>query len=138
MSDNIILRFIIRLILPFIFMYGLYVQFHGEYSPGGGFQAGVICASAFICYCLVHGLSETMRVLPVWAVRLIASFGALLYGAVGILGMLKGGHFLDYSVLLEDSVKGQGLGILVIELGVGLTVFGVMMIIFYMFADRSR
>jgi len=138
MNDHIILRTVIRVLVPFIFMYGLYVQFHGDYSPGGGFQAGVICAAAFIFYGLVYGLPETMRVIPVMFVRLTASLGVLIYISVGVITMVMGENFLNYSVLSEDPVRGQHLGILIIELSVGITVFSVMMLIFYMFADRSR
>ena len=138
MNDNIILRTVIRMLVPYIFMYGLYIQFHGEYSPGGGFQAGVICAAAFIFYGLVYGIPETMKVISVVAARLLASFGVLLYAGVGVVAMLKGGNFLEYSVLAHDPVSGQKIGIIIIELGVGITVFAVMLLIFYMFAERSR
>ena len=60
------------------------------------------------------------------------------YGGVGVAAMLMGGKFLEYSVLLHDSVHGQELGIFIIELGVGITVFCVMIMIFYMFGERSR
>ncbi len=138
MDDNVILRVVIRMLIPFIFMFGLYVQFHGETTPGGGFQAGVICAAVFICYGLVHGLADTMKIVPVELVRLLSGLGVLIYAGVGVVTMLKNGKFLEYSVLLQDGVHGQELGIALVELGVGLTVFSVMMLIFYMFADRSR
>lgn len=137
MNDDIVLRVVVRLLVPFILMYGLYVQFHGEFSPGGGFQAGVICAAAFIAYALVHGLEETMMILPFGVVRVLSAMGLLLYAGVGVLTMLLGGNFLDYSVLSQDPVSGQKLGILVIELGVGITVFSVTMLIFYVFGERS-
>lgn len=138
MDDHIILRFVVRLLFPFIIMYGLYVQFHGEYSPGGGFQAGVICAAAFISYGLIYGLADVMKVLPLWSVRVLSAVGLLTYAGTGVVTMLKGGRFLEYSVLSQNAVSGQMLGIFVIEIGVGLTVFAVMMIIFYMFGERSK
>lgn len=137
MNELIVLRVVVRFMVPFIFMYGLYVQFHGDYSAGGGFQAGVICAAAFIVHSLVHGLSDTMRVLPLWVVRTGSAVGVLIYGGVGIISMLRGGMFLGYSELLHDPRHGQHLGIILVEIGVGVTVFSVMMLIFYVFGERS-
>ena len=137
MDENIILKTIVRILVPFIFAYGLYIQFHGEYSPGGGFQAGLICAAAFIVYGIVYGLDDILKVISIKTARILSAAGVLLYASVGVVAMLKGGNFLAYSVLKEDPVSGQMLGILIIELGVGITVFAVMMLIFYMFARRG-
>ena len=138
MSDQIILRVATKIIVPMILLFGLYVQFHGDYGPGGGFQAGVILAAAFILYALVFGLRRTHRVLPTWVVRTFASLGVLLYAGVGVAGMFRGGEFLNYSVLAHDPHHGQHMGILLVELGVMITVFGVMVTIFYFFAARGR
>jgi multicomponent Na+:H+ antiporter subunit B len=137
-DEDIILRTVIKFLTPFVFMFGLYVQFHGEQSPGGGFQAGVICAAAFIAYGLVFGLGDLMQIVPVMAVRTLASMGIIIYAGTGIVAMVNGGKFLGYSLLSADAVHGQELGIMLVEMGVGLTVFSVMMIIFYMFAERSK
>ncbi len=137
MKDQLVLRIIARLAIPFILMFACYVQLHGEYSPGGGFQAGVIFASAFIVYCLIYGYEKTQTVLSVEALRIFACIGVLLYAGVGVVTMLKGGIFLDYNVLSVDPVAGQKLGILIIELGVGLTVFSAMLLIFYIFVERK-
>ncbi len=131
-------RVVGRVLIPFIFLFGLYVQFHGEYGPGGGFQAGAILASAIILYSLLEGETQALRALPMSVLVWLAAGGAILYSAVGIAGMLLGGNFLDYSVLLPDPVKGQQIGILLIELGVGVTVFGVMLCVFHAFASRGK
>ena len=73
MSDQIILRVATKIIVPSILLYALYVQFHGDFGPGGGFQAGVIAAASFILYALVFGLRRTQRVLPSWVARACAS-----------------------------------------------------------------
>lgn len=137
MNEYIVIRTVVRLLAPFIFMYGLYVQLHGEYSPGGGFQAGVICASAFIAYGLVNGLKELKQSFSFFTVKLLCCLGLLLYLSVGIITMAKGGGFLDYGVLHSNRLIGQQIGIMIIELGVGITVFSVMMLIFYVFGERS-
>ena len=64
--------------------------------------------------------------------------GALLYGAVGVASMLLGGNFLDYSVLASDPIAGQHIGIILIELGVGITVTGVLLCVFHAFAARGK
>lgn len=138
MSDQVILRVATKVIIPTIILYALYVQFHGDYGPGGGFQAGVIMAAAFILYSLVFGLRRTQRVFPTWVARACASLGVIIYGGVGIYSMLHGGVFLDYNVLAHDAEHGQHVGILLVEFGVLVTVFGVMLSIFYFFSARGR
>ena len=124
------------LVIPFILLFALYVQFHGEYSPGGGFQAGALFAAGIILYGLLQGERASLTVIPARALSLMMVAGVLLYAGVGVATMLLGGSFLDYNVLAADPVAGQHLGILVIELGVGLTVTGVMLSIFHAFAAR--
>jgi multicomponent Na+:H+ antiporter subunit B len=131
-------RVVGRLLIPFILLFALYVQFHGEYGPGGGFQAGAIFAAAIILYALLEGEKRALEALPRGLLGGLIAAGALLYGAVGLLCMLLGGNFLDYSVLADDPVKGQQLGILLIEAGVGITVTGVLLSIFHAFAARDK
>jgi multicomponent Na+:H+ antiporter subunit B len=138
LRDDLIPRVVARLLVPFILLFGLYVQFHGEYGPGGGFQAGALIAAGFILYALVEGESRTLEALPKKALMALTAAGALLYGAVGLAGIVLGAEFLDYSVLASDPVKGQQIGIIVIELGVGMTVTGVLLSIFHAFAAREQ
>jgi multicomponent Na+:H+ antiporter subunit B len=131
-------RVVGRMLIPFILLFGLYVQFHGEYSPGGGFQAGAIVAAAIILYALLEGEKRALEVLPRGLLTGLIAGGALLYAGVGIAGIILGGNFLDYSVLSSDAVKGQQMGIILIEAGVGITVTGVLLSIFHAFAARGR
>ena len=135
MRDYLVLRVVTKLLLPFILLFALYVQFHGDFGPGGGFQAGVIFASGFILYALTFGVEAAQRILPVGVLRAGIAGGVLIYGAVGVAGLLMGGNFLDYSVLEHDPVHGQHLGITLIEFGVGMTVAAVMTTVFYTFAS---
>ena len=138
MSSNIVLRVVAKFFIPFLMLFALYVQFHGDYGPGGGFQAGVIFAAGFILHALIHGLEETQKVAKPSTVEIFVALGVLLYAGTGVVSLLKGGTFLDYGVLKHDPVHGQHLGILLIELGVGITVASVMITIFYGFAGRGR
>lgn len=136
--DYRVLRIVSKILFPFIFLFALYVQFHGDYGPGGGFQAGVIFAAAFVLYGLVFGMDNARRVFPEWTLRLLISAGLLLYAGVGVTTMLLGGAFLDYDVLdPADPVAGQHLGVLLVELGVGVTVAGAITAIFFTLADRE-
>ncbi|MGB5740451.1 MAG: Na(+)/H(+) antiporter subunit B, partial [Woeseia sp.] len=131
-------RVVGRMLIPFIFLFGLYVQFHGDYGPGGGFQAGAIVAASVILYALLEGEAAALRALPMHVLKWLVAGGALLYGAVGIASMLLGANFLDYSVLASDPIAGQHIGIIVIELGVGITVTGVLLCVFHAFAARGK
>lgn len=137
MQQQIILRVVAKFMLPLILLFALYVQFHGDYGPGGGFQAGVIFAAGIILYTMLFGLSNSQKLFRRETMKLLTAVGVLLYGGVGVVCMFMGGNFLDYSVLRHDPVHGQHLGILLIELGVGITVASVMIVIFFKFTWRT-
>jgi len=161
-----------KLIIPYILLFGLYVQFHGDFGPGGGFQAGVIMASAFILFGLVFGLPRVKKVAPPNVIEKLIALGVLIYAGTGLATTLIGremesgvhshGHtdhgdaelasavnveriptnFLDYEALNHDVLHGflphgQHLGIFLIELGVGITVTAVMIMIFYYITTGS-
>jgi len=137
MKRKAVLRVTSKLLIPLIMLFALYVQFHGDFGPGGGFQAGVIFASAFILYALLFGVANARRVAPAGFIRASLAFGVLLYAGVGVAGLFLGGNYLDYSVLAHDPVHGQHLGIMLIEFGVGTTVASAMITIFFIFAGQD-
>jgi len=134
MQRHLVLRVIARILIPLILIYGLYIQFHGEYGPGGGFQAGVIFAAAFILFSMVYGLDKARALIPPRFLVWMMVFGTLLFAGVGVVSMLLGGNFLDYNLLSYDPVHGQHLGILLIEFGVGVCVAAVMVLAFFSFS----
>ncbi|MBI1339254.1 DUF4040 domain-containing protein [bacterium] len=146
-DHHVVLRVATKIMIPLMFLFGLYVLFHGEVGAGGGFQAGVILAIALIVHALVFGLSETMRAFPAAAMRAGASAGVLIYAGVGVINMLNGGAFLDYDFLFPppleqalsgpDGHAGQHYGIIAIEIGVTATVASGITAIFYGFAGRA-
>jgi len=138
LTQTSILRVVSKLLIPPIMLFALYVQFHGDFGPGGGFQAGVIFASAFILYALIFGVDNARKATPAWLTRLMLASGLLLYAGVGVVAMLLGGDYLDYSMLSSDPHAGQHLGITLIEFGVGTTVAGAMITIFLIFDGRLR
>lgn len=138
MRGDLVLRVISKLFIPFMLLFALYVQFHGELGPGGGFQAGVIAAAAIVFYAIIFGLPAARRLVPDTVVEAMVAAGVLIYAGVGVAGLLLGGNYLDYFVLDRDPVHGQERGIFWVEVGVAVTVSGVMLKIFYMFAGRGR
>ena len=134
MGPPVILPVMAKLLVPVILLFALYVQFHGDFGPGGGFQAGVIFAAGFILYGLVFSVHGMLKVAPPEVVHRLIAGGLLLYAGVGVTGMLLGGQFLDYSVLSAEPAKGQHLGIMLIEFGVGTTVAATMIRLFHLFS----
>lgn len=138
MRHHLILRVVTKLLVGMIMLFALYVQFHGDYSPGGGFQAGVIMAVAFILYGLVFSVGQVQQVLPVWLVHKLVALGVLIYAGTGVYSMFMGYAFLDYGALTPDHPEhGQHWGILLVEAGVGITVTAVMVAIHYAFVGRT-
>ena len=137
MNNHSILRVVSKFMIPFILLFALYVQFHGDFGPGSGFQAGVIFAAAFILYGLIYGVEKARKVLPATATRILLALGVLLYAGTGLFGIFMGGNFLDFNVLAATTVGGQHLGILLVEFGVGVTVAATMVTIFFVFAGQD-
>lgn len=138
MHEHNVLRIVSKMLIPFILLFAFYVQFHGEYGPGGGFQAGVIFAAGIILYTMLYGLDKARQVIKPTVLRVLCALGVFIYGTTGVVSMLAGGNFLDYSVLANDPVIGQHLGILVIELGVGITIAAGMILIFFAFSQQAE
>lgn len=137
MTDLPILRVLTKLLVPFILLFGLYVQFHGDYGPGGGFQAGVIFAAGCILHGIVFGAPRLRAAFPPALLQALAAAGLILYIGTGIATMLLGGVYLDYARLAGDPAHGHHYGILIVELGVGITVAATMLAVFLAFAGRG-
>ena len=137
MIHHFIIRIVAKLLIPFILLFGLYVQFHGDFGPGGGFQAGVIFASAFVLYALIYGVDKARQVMPDDVLRIGIGLGVLIFGFTGVASVLLGANYLDYDPLSYDPPHGQHVGIFVVELGVGVTVASVMVTLFFLFAGRG-
>jgi multicomponent Na+:H+ antiporter subunit B len=137
MLHHTVLRVIAKLLIPVILLFALYVQFHGDYSPGGGFQAGVIFAAGIILYALIFGLEDTMEAIPPDVLKILSPLGVMIYAGVGVDTLFLGGSFLDYNFLAHEPTHGQELGIFLVELGVGITVSSTMLLLYYAFAGRE-
>ena len=139
MRHQSIPRVVAKWLIPPILLFALYVQFHGDFSPGGGFQAGVIFAAAVVLYALIFGLQATKQIVKPRIIETLAALGVLLYAGTGVVSLFPGYNFLNYSALdAQNTPHGQHLGIFLVELGVGVTVAAVMIAIFFAFAGRRR
>jgi len=138
MSLDLVLAVGIRLIVPFIFLFALYVQFHGDYGPGGGFQAGVIAAAAVILIAITFGLRAARLIAPRAIIERLIPLGVLIFAGTGVISLVFGENFLNYRVLADDALTARHLGIFLVEAGVLITVFGAMIALFYAFVERDR
>lgn len=138
MTLDLILRIGTKLSVPFILLFALYVHMHGDYGPGGGFQAGVIGAAVVILYAIIFGIRPTMGFLPLALVERLVPLGVLVFASAGVPALLLGANYLDYGALGSDPASAHVFGILWVETGVLITVFSTVVAIFYAFAARGR
>lgn len=128
---SIMLEATFRYMVPFIMLYGLYVWVHGEYSPGGGFQAGAPLAVGILLSRLIYGEDAAWNVSGRTA-TIVAGLGAFIFAGVGFLATFFSGHILDYGALPIPIAESdlRAYGILTIEFGVTLCVAGVIIAIY--------
>ena len=130
---NTIVDGVARLMVPFIQIFALYVITHGHYGPGGGFQGGVILASSMMLLRLALGEEEEHRRFSPATAAAVAAVGILIYFAAGLLPLTQGGAFLDYAREPIPGLAGaelRSMGILIVETGVAMVVWGTLVILF--------
>jgi multicomponent Na+:H+ antiporter subunit B len=134
-GPSLIIEVAVRTMIPFIQLFGLYVIAHGHYSPGGGFQGGVVLGASFILMAIAFDLKTSLRFFSLRANAIMASSGVFIYSGTGLLCALVGGLFLDYSALDAiiplGPVEWRSMGVFVVELGVGLAVTSIMASLFW-------
>ena len=139
---DLIVKTTCRLVIPFIQIFALYVIAHGHYSPGGGFQGGVIMGASMVLYAIAFDLRSAIRRMGERLITLLCVFGVLIYAGIGTLCMLFEKNYLDYSALAGilgvDPVTARSHGILMVEIGVGIVVMAVMVILYYNLASAGK
>lgn len=134
-GPSLIIEMGVRVMIPFIQLFGLYVIAHGHYSPGGGFQGGVVLGASFILMAIAFDLKTSLRFFSIRANALMAASGVFIYSGTGVLCALLGGLFLDYSamdvLLALGPVEWRSMGVFIVELGVGLAVTAIMASLFW-------
>lgn len=140
--EDVIIETLCRLLVPFMQVFALYVIAHGHYSPGGGFQGGSILGASFILLCVAYDIEEVKRRMTEKMNTIYCSAGAIIFAGIGIICLVLGGKFLDYSflhkILPSNPVAARSLGILGIEIGVGFVVMAVMISIFLNIASKGK
>lgn len=139
MKHHLILLVVSKLLIPFLLLFAFYVQMHGDFGPGGGFQAGAIAAAAIVLYALIFGRRASEKAVPPRLVEAGIPLGVLIFAGVGVANLLMGGNYLEYNAINPaHPVEGQHLGIILVEAGVFITVFCTLVTIFNTFARRGR
>lgn len=141
--QRIIIGTTCRLIIPVIQIFALYVVAHGHYSPGGGFQGGVILAASFILIGLSEDLEAAMRRFSEKQFISLACIGIIIYAGFGVVAQFLGHHFLDYGILYkvlptDTEVMARYHSILGVEIGVAFTVTAIMFAIYANLASRGE
>ncbi len=140
--SDLIIKTVCRILIPFIQIYAMYVVAHGDFSPGGGFQGGVIFGSSLILLAISYDLKTLVQRIKEKVLGIYAALGVLIYVGIGALCLAMGGNFLDYSALAPlvpgDPHHIRALGMLGVEIGVGIAVTAVMVIIYINIASRGR
>jgi multicomponent Na+:H+ antiporter subunit B len=140
--DDIIIETLSRLLTPFIQAFALYVLFLGHYSPGGGFQGGVLVAASLILLIIAFDIEETTKRFSEKFNVICNGTGVFIYAGVGLLCLLLGGNFLDYSFLTKILPVGpeeaRSLGILGVEIGVEISVAACLLSIFIDLATKGE
>jgi multicomponent Na+:H+ antiporter subunit B len=132
-SGSLIVILGARFLSPYIMMFGLYVIFHGHYSPGGGFQGGTLLAASVLLVRIAGGRLIARRQIEEFFTTPLAAIGVVIYFTTGILALLGGGCFLDYGSISLSGINPVMLryyGILIIEIGVGLAVMSILIMIY--------
>ena len=134
-GPSLIIEMGVRVMIPFIQLFGLYVIAHGHLSPGGGFQGGVVLGASFILMAIAFDLKTSLRFFSIRANAVMAASGVFIYTGTGVLCALLGGLFLDYSamdaLLALGPVEWRSMGVFIVELGVGLAVTSIMASLFW-------
>ena len=139
--DSIIVNVTCRIMVPFIQLFGLYVIFHGHYSPGGGFQGVVLLATSIIVHRLCMGYEESYAKFPPKRAYMIGAIGMLLFVLTALTPVFFGGAFLDFSFLPIPGLEPAELryyGILIAEIWIGISVFGSLLALFDKLTERRE
>ena len=138
---DLVLRKVTSIVLPVIQVYGIYIILHGHLSPGGGFAGGMILGISMVLYMLVFGLDSCLRKVPHRMSSFLESAGTLWYGAIGLVGILRGTSFLmnkgaGIPLGTPGDLFSSGF-ILIITIGVGIKVAATMLSLFYTLIEED-
>jgi len=140
MNDDLIVRSITRLMIPFLLLFGSYILLHGHIGAGGGFQAGIIITSAIIFAAIAGNIQNIHSILTYRKLFLFGSLGSIGIIVIGVFGIVAGGNFFEYSPLPLpfDTATIHAIAITCVEIGIGIAVMGMMFLIFLTIAGGTE
>lgn len=140
MNDDLIVRTVTRLMVPFLLLFGSYVLLHGHIGAGGGFQAGIILTSAIIFAAIAGNIRDVHSILTYQKLFVFGGLGAIGIILIGVFGILAGGQFFEYSPLPlpYESATIHAIAITCVEIGIGMSVMGMMFLIFLAMAGGTE
>jgi len=137
-DSDIILQSAVRILVPLIQVFALYVVAHGHHSPGGGFQGGVILGASFILLSIAYDLKFVLKRLKENSILFFSILGVTIYAGIGLVSLFLGQNFLAYAAWAElfgiTEVEAHSHGMLGVEIGVAITVTAIML---SLYADLS-
>lgn len=133
-ADSPVVTATVKVLAPFVLTFALFTLFHGTSSVGGGFQGGVVAAAVVVMLAFAFGIRATAAWLSPRPLLVLAAAGPLVFGLVALAGIAAGGSFLQFDVL--PIPKASVYATEAIELGIGATVGGVIVVLFANLAEN--
>jgi multicomponent Na+:H+ antiporter subunit B len=135
-SDS--LRVLSLILIPLLVSLGVYLMLHGALTPGGGFQAGVVCAAGPLSILLAGRYFALKRAAPEWALEAVDSFGAAAYALIGLGGLIFAGVYLKNFLPFGSSGHLLSAGTMPLNsIAVGIEVTGAFLLTWTEFLDQD-
>ena len=131
-----ILQTAARLLMPLLLLFAVFELLRGHNQPGGGFVAGLVVAASFVLYSIAFSVDAARRALLIQPSRLLG-IGLLVALMSGLPGVVFGHPFMTAlwtTVAIGSTVLDVGTP-LVFDVGVFLTVIGVVLTIVFTLAE---
>lgn len=135
-DDNLVINLLSKFIFPILMLFGFYVHSHGDYTPGGGFQSGVIFACALCLYYFLNLSLTSVKRLSETVLTFVAVIGFIFYTGLGLYSFCVTGKFLDFSFLPFEHNNARG--VFIVEMGIALVVFSSVSRIFITLLDLLK
>ncbi len=138
LKNDIIVKNTARLVIPFVFLFGVYIMLNGHLSPGGGFSGGAIIGAGLILYSMTFGEERISRVLNIKSFRIICLSALCFYSLSKCYSFFCGanGYETIFTTGTIGNIISAGL-ILPLNIAVGIVVSCTMYGIFSLF-QRGR
>lgn len=125
-------------LVPLLVTLGAYVIVHGQLTPGGGFQGGIVLAAGPMAVLLAGRYLALRSIAPTWALEALDSIGAAGYTLIGLGGLIFASVFLKNFLPLGTQGKLLSAGMMPLNsLAVGVEVTGAFLVVWTEFMDQA-